>query len=115
MRRLLALLALLALAGCATPEAPAKYQAAVEILSWAYGPNPLEIAPDTRVTFTNRDGVAHTVTPDDAKLWGTEGSGMNSDTWIGKDQSWAFTFREPGTFTYYCIPHPNMTASVVVR
>lgn len=58
------------------------------------------------VTATNKDSVAHTWTADD----GSWDSGA-----LAQDESFSITFRSPGTFSFYCRPHPTMTGSITVR
>jgi len=78
---------------------------AVEIADFAYGPESLEIAAGTEVTWTNNDSTAHTVTADD----GSFDSGK-----IDEGGTFSFTFDTPGTYAYHCDFHPNMTATIVV-
>ena len=60
----------------------------------------------TTVTATNQDGVTHTWTSDD-DLWDS-GSLRN-------DESFEFTFDQPGTYTYFCKIHNTMTGSITVE
>jgi putative membrane protein len=84
--------------------------ATVVIKNMQFSPATLTVKAGTKVTWVNQDAVAHTVTsglrgaPDgkfDAKL---EDSG----------KQWSFTFNKVGTYNYYCKPHQNMNAKVVV-
>ena len=34
---------------------------------------------------------------------------------LAQGDSWSYTFDEAGEFDYYCLPHPFMTATVVVE
>ncbi|MBI2054515.1 MAG: hypothetical protein HYT39_00210 [Candidatus Sungbacteria bacterium] len=58
------------------------------------------------VTWTNADGVGHTVTADD--------NSFSSDLLSG-GVSFSFTFNQRGKFTYFCKPHPWMTGVVIVE
>lgn len=60
----------------------------------------------TTVTATNKDDVAHTWTADD----GSWDSGS-----LDQGAFYSFTFRNPGTFSFYCRPHPTMRGSITVR
>lgn len=64
----------------------------------------------TTVTWTNLDNAGHTVTS------GVPGepSGVFRSSLITKDQTFTFTFDEPGEYPYYCEPHPSMTGTVTV-
>ena len=70
-----------------------------------YSVNVLEVSVGTTVTWTNEDGVIHTVTDVD---------GLFDSGFLDEGESWSFTFTEPGEFEYYCLPHPWMRAKVVV-
>lgn len=85
----------------------------VPMLNNLYDPVRLVIAPGTTVTWTNLDPAAHTVTPTDASAWGSEGSGSGEEQWLPQGAAWSFTFDEPGTYTYYCIPHAGQGADGV--
>jgi len=58
------------------------------------------------VTWRNDDNVAHTVTAND----GSFDSGI-----IGAGEKWVYSFTQPGVHSYYCVPHPWMTGTVVVK
>ena len=57
------------------------------------------------MTWTNEGPSPHTTTADD-------GSWDSGELQQGEDFS--FTFDKPGTYTYHCSIHPDMTASVKV-
>jgi amicyanin len=78
----------------------------VIIQNYAYVPAALTVKTGTKVTWTNKDTVKHTVTTDKPFF----DSGL-----FGKDQSYSFTFNDNGTYEYYCIPHPYMTGKVIVE
>lgn len=79
--------------------------AAVRIVNFAFSPSMLSVRVGTRVTFTNRDMVTHTVTAD--------GGLFNSGN-LASGQSFSFTFMSRGTFTYHCRIHPSMTGTISV-
>lgn len=76
----------------------------------AFSPTVLTVPVGATVRWTNHDAFGHTVTPTDAALWGTPGSGDAPSAWLQEDQSWSFTFTRAGTFQYYCIPHASRNA-----
>ena len=80
--------------------------AAVAIENYVYIPATLTVTVGTKVTWTNKDSVAHTVT--------TRTSLFDSGL-FGKDKSFSFTFNQKGEYEYYCIPHPYMTGKVIVQ
>ncbi len=65
----------------------------------------LTVKVGTKVTWTNNDSYAHTVTANDK----TFDSGN-----LGGGQSFSYTFTKVGSYDYYCVIHPFMTAKVVV-
>lgn len=82
---------------------------AVTIADFTYDPSPIEVSAGDTVTWTNDDGVAHTVTA------GTpEAPGDTFDEKVDAGASAEVTFDEAGTFSYFCAIHPTMTGEVVV-
>jgi plastocyanin len=88
----------------ATP-APAARQVSATIQNIAFSPNPITVARGSTVTWTNLDGVAHTVTADD----GSWGSGT-----LGHGATYSHVFTSPGSYTYHCAIHSFMTGTVMV-
>ncbi|MDQ3654712.1 MAG: ScyD/ScyE family protein [Chloroflexota bacterium] len=86
-------------------EAPVASEEAVTIQDFAFVEGTLEIAAGTTVTWTNNDSAPHTATADDGSFdTGTIESGGSTSA----------TFDTPGTYTYACAFHPNMTGTIVV-
>ena len=79
--------------------------AVVNIMSFAFTPSGLSVHAGTRVTFTNRDAVTHTVTAD--------GGLFNSGDLV-PGRSFSFTFMGRGSFAYHCRIHPSMTGTITV-
>ena len=78
-----------------------------------FNPNPLTVAPGTQVTWKNTDTVSHTVTsgkPSDNQT----GTAFDSGGLIKPGGTFQFTFQNAGTYDYFCIVHPWMTAQVIV-
>ena len=75
------------------------------IVDLTFQPPIIEVDAGASVTWTNEDGVPHTVTArtDDFN----SGVMQNGDTF-------SQTFDEPGTFDYFCAIHPSMTGTVTV-
>ena len=68
-------------------------------------PERLEIRAGDEVEWVNRDIAPHTATASD-RAWDTGG--------LGKDESRVLTFDRPGSYTYVCAFHPQMTAKIHV-
>jgi plastocyanin len=90
----------------ASPTATAsKAKAAgVRIQGFSFHAATTRVKRGTRITFTNKDGVAHTAT----------GRGFNTGT-ISPGHSKAITFSKKGTFMYHCSIHPDMHGKVIVE
>ena len=101
----LALLAALALFGFRAAAPVAAQEASVEIVDFAFTPGTIEVAAGTTVTWTNSDSAPHTATADDGSF--------DTGT-LQPGESGSVTFDTPGTYTYVCSIHPNMTGTVVV-
>jgi plastocyanin len=78
----------------------------VSIEGFMFNKKTMTIAQGTKVRWTNKDSMAHTVTSDDGKF--DSGS-------IAPGQTFEFTFNDLGTFNYHCTPHPTMTGSITVK
>ncbi len=78
----------------------------VWIQNMAYSPSTITVSAGTTIKWTNKDGVAHTV---------TSNSGLFDSGSIGSNGTYSHTFNTAGTFPYKCTFHPSMTATVVVN
>ena len=87
------------------PAASAQDEMTVSIQDFFFDPGQLTVAPGTTVTWVNKGQAPHTTTADD----GTWDSGT-----LQPGEDFSFTFDQPGTYTYHCSIHPDMTASVKV-
>jgi plastocyanin len=76
------------------------------IVSFAYAPARIEVTAGTTVEWRNDDQLAHTVTANDASF---------SSPLLQPGEVWRHTFATPGTYDFYCTPHPFMKGVVVVR
>jgi plastocyanin len=92
----------------ATTSAPVTTTTApvsVAIKSSTFTPNIVEISKGTTVTWTNDDGVPHTVT----SISGAFDSGN-----IEPGKTYSYTFNQAGPFEYSCANHPSMTHGKVI-
>jgi len=81
---------------------------AVDIQNSAFNPSAITVKKGSTVTWTNKDGLQHTVTPDD------ETAEFKTSDSLSKNESYSVTFNTAGTYTYHCDLHPDMTGTVVV-
>lgn len=77
--------------------------ASIKISGFAFSPSELTVAKGATVTWTNNDGVAHTIT-----------SGSFDSGSIKNGGSFSFTFTQAGTYDYYCSIHPSMKGKITV-
>lgn len=110
MRRLAFFLVALALGACSGDDG----SRVVMTPGQRFEPSVLQVAAGTTVTFVNESAEGHTVTAvGDAPRYFSSG-GFESedqardnvgDALIPPDDAYEFTFDEPGTYDYVCIPH----------
>jgi plastocyanin len=77
---------------------------AVAIDNLAFSPATLNAKVGQKVTWTNRQGVAHTVTADAGAF----------DHPMPSGATFSFTFATAGTFAYHCTIHPSMRGTIAV-
>jgi plastocyanin len=77
----------------------------IYIRGMAFSPATLTVSAGTTVTWTNMDGVTHTVTSDSTLF--NSGNILLSATY-------SYKFNTAGTFPYHCSIHPSMKAQVIV-
>lgn len=68
----------------------------VEVIDSAFEPEEITIAPGTTVVWEQTGSLPHTVTADD-------GSFDSGD--MSQGDSFSYTFKEEGTYPYYCVYH----------
>lgn len=88
------------------PGAAVPNKIVVSIDNFVFAPQTLTIAKGTTVSWVNHDDVPHTVRSTDKKF--TSGT-------LDTDDSYSYTFAEPGTYEYFCTVHTHMTGTVIVK
>lgn len=78
----------------------------IKIQAMAFVPQTLTIPVNSTVKWRNLDGIAHTVTSDNAS-WDSGN--------IPAGSTFKFTFTTTGTFPYHCTIHPSMTGTIIVQ
>jgi plastocyanin len=76
-----------------------------DLASWDYSPSTLNVAAGTTVVWRNSGSQAHTVTSQDQ---------LFDSRLLDANRSWTYTFNTPGTYRYFCVPHPWMKGVIVV-
>ena len=79
--------------------------ATVDIKNTAFNPASMTVKAGDKVTWTNGDGFAHTVTLDD--------NSVDSGN-IDGGKTFEHSFATPGTFAYHCKIHSSMHGTVTV-
>jgi plastocyanin len=77
----------------------------VRIDNFTFNPPVLTVPAGTTVTWQNVDDIPHTVVAPEAK--------MRSKP-LDTNDSFSFTFTNPGEFGYFCSLHPHMMGKVIV-
>lgn len=87
------------------PSGEAAKSEKVDIVEFTYQPDPVVVQVDGKVIWQNQDTAPHTATADD----GSFDTGTIEKGKLGSE-----TFKEAGTFTYFCEIHPTMHGTVEV-
>jgi len=87
------------------PSGEAARAEKVKIVEFTYQPDPVTIQEGGKVTWQNEDAAPHTATADD----GSFDTGTIEQGKIGSE-----TFKEAGTYPYFCEIHPDMRGTVEV-
>lgn len=90
-------------AGTATAAAG---DATITIASMSFG-DPITVAPGTQITVNNTDSVEHSVTAKVAGTFDVHVDGNTQKTFTAPSQ--------PGEYAFYCVYHPNMTGTLIVK
>jgi amicyanin len=93
-----------------TPQSPSQdipqSNTNVDIKNFAFKPSEIKIKKGSTIIWTNKDSAQHIIISD-------SGSEINSPS-LSKDQTYAHTFNNIGSFDYHCSIHPSMKAKVIV-
>lgn len=79
----------------------------VEIEGFQFKPDTVTVKRGSTVTFTNKDGTPHTITPEKGEKF--TGTGR-----LQKNDSKQVTFNDIGEQNYFCEIHPSMKGKVTV-
>ena len=79
---------------------------AVHIDNFTFTPQEITIAPGTTLTWVNNDDIPHAVA--------ATGNAFRSKA-LDTDQTFSFTFKEPGIYDYFCSLHPHMQGKIIVK
>lgn len=110
MKRFFALLAAAVLIALAAPQAPSAAAATQTVMmqNYAYSPASLTVHVGDTVTWIQHDTAPHDVVTTSAPV-------AFRSPQLSQGQSWSYTFRTAGTYSYYCSVHPDMRAQITVQ
>lgn len=126
MRRIAFLLIALASVGACSDGASSDAATVKMAEGQRFTPDVAVVQAGTTVRFVNGSSEAHTVTALDGVPVYFSSGGFESeeeardnlaDALIGQEGTYEFTFDEPGTYDYVCIPHEDqgMTGTIEVE
>lgn len=88
----------------ATPAPAPVATTSVDIVNFTFTPAVITVKSGAAVTWTNKDGDAHTVAI----------TGAPVSRPLQNGEAYVHTFSQSGTYSYICTIHPNMHGTVVV-
>jgi plastocyanin len=79
----------------------------VTIDNFTFSPKEITVKPGDTVTWTNRDDIPHNVRSSPPGTWkcAVMDTGNTCD----------ITFKDAGSFQYFCALHPHMTGKIIVK
>lgn len=80
----------------------------VMIMDYKFSPPSLTVEVGDTVTWTNHDSAPHDVVV-------TDGPEKFKSPTLNKGESFSYTFKKAGKYSYYCSIHPDMKASVTAE
>lgn len=92
-------------ASAPAPSGEARRSEKVKIVEFTYQPDPVTVQEGGKVIWQNEDSAPHTATADD----GSFDTGTIEQGKLGSE-----TFKEPGSYPYFCEIHPDMRGTVEV-
>lgn len=93
----------------ATSDQQNKSEVTVKIDDFIFDPTILTISTGTKVTWTNEGKVQHNVVSHSS----SPEKGLESEL-LSNGKSYSYTFDKPGTYYYFCEPHPTSMRGVVI-
>jgi PQQ-dependent dehydrogenase (methanol/ethanol family) len=91
--------------GTGTETAIGANVAKLNVVDFGFSPGNDLVPPGTTLTWTNTGDIGHTVTSDD---------GIFDSGDLPSGASYSVTLDQPGTYWYFCRPHPFMRGRIVV-
>jgi plastocyanin len=83
----------------------------ITVKNLIFRPSPDQVTLGTKVTWTNADSFKHTVT---SGVRGKPDGKFDTELTL-KGATFGFTFKEPGTFPYFCSIHSGTEGEITVK
>ena len=83
--------------GAAPASAQSSGKSKVTVGDNYFKPQDLTVTAGTKVTWTNKGKILHSVKPNTGSAFGAKA--------LGSGKKYSFTFKTPGTYAYYCTFH----------
>ena len=96
----------LALLALMSPALAADTQVTID--NFTFSPAEITVLAGTRVIWTNRDDIPHTVTD-------KENPKTIRSPPLDTGETYARVFDKPGKYVYFCSLHPHMQGTVIVK
>lgn len=91
----------------AADEKPPGTTVEVKIDNFSFVPAALTVRAGTTVRWVNHDDIPHNIVSSGTK-------DLKSPV-LDTDETFDFTFKQPGEYLYFCGIHPRMTGKIVVQ
>jgi plastocyanin len=91
----------------AAPRAEAA-DARITVKNFAFQPAVLTVKPGTEIVWTNEDNEVHA-------LKSAEGPAPFQSPALQQGDKFAHRFAQPGRYKYFCLLHPQMVGTIVVK
>ena len=83
----------------------------IAIKNFAFNPQTMTVTAGSIVRWENHDAATHRIIFIDK-----DGRDTSVDsTALSSSQAWSNKFNQPGTYSYYCKIHPEMTGTIIVE
>ena len=87
-------------------DSPSTAGTEVKIDNFVFNPAVIVVKAGTKVVWTNKDDIPHTVDSTDGKFKSNP---------LDTEDKFEFNFTAPGEYPFFCRMHPKMTGKVVVQ
>lgn len=84
----------------------------ININGCLFMPSYIRVSLGTQVTWTNYDAVTHAIV---VSAYDKAGVTLTSSPVLNKNDTFSFTFDQPGRYDYICSIHPKMYGSIIVE